>query len=214
MDITVAEFAIQRGVSERRVLELIKSGAVQARRSGGRWFIDVLEIKKRGQLRRSMNPKMAHALIGRLSNGPWQKGLDPVQKHRIKLHLVELQNHENPSWLLSSWLRKRGEVMSLRANPSDLRALHLDNRIIPSGVSDSRSGISTSDFVEGYIDKKLVKQFQKDYLLVDSNAPNVILRIVNFQLERPLPFGFVLADLADHNGPRENSQVARLLRAL
>jgi len=214
MDISVAEFAIQRGVSERRVLELIKSGAVQARRSGGRWFIDVLEIKKRGQLRRPMSPKMAHALIVLLSNGPWQKGLDPVQKHRIKLHLVELHNHEKPAWLLSSWLRKRGEVISLRANPSDLSKLQLDNRIIPSGVSDPRGGISTSNFVEGYIDKKLVKQLQKDYLLVDSHAPNVILRNVNFQLERPLPFGLVLADLADHNGPREDSQVARLLRAL
>jgi len=214
MDVGVAEFADQRGVSERRILELIRNGDVRARRSGGRWLIDVQEINKRKQLRRPMSPKMAQALIALLSNGSWQDDLDPVQKHRMKRHFAELQNHKYPSWLLSSWLRKRGEVMPLKANPADLRKLQLDDRIFLSGVNDSRGGISASDFVEGYIEKKCVKQLQKDYLLIDSDAPNVILRMVDFALERPLPMGLVLADLADHNGPREDSQVAKLLRAL
>lgn len=214
MDISVAEFADQRGVSERRVLELIKSGDVRARRSGGRWLIDVQEIDKRKQLRRPMNPKMAHALIALLSKESWQEGVDPMQKHRLKLHFAELQSHENPAWLLSSWLRKRGEVIPLKANPADLRKLQLDDRIYLSGVNDPRGGISASDFVEGYIEKKHLKQFRMDYLLVDSDAPNVILRMVDFALERPLPIGLVMADLADHNGPREDSQVAKLLKAL
>jgi hypothetical protein len=50
--------------------------------------------------------------------------------------------------------------------------------------------------------------------LVDSNSPNVILRVMNIKLERPMPIGFVLADLSDHNGPREDAQVVRLLRSL
>ena len=104
--------------------------------------------------------------------------------------------------------------MPMKANPVDLRKLQLDDRIFLSGVNDPRGGISASDFVEGYIERISVKQFRKDYLLVDSDAPNVILRIVDIALERPLPVGLVLADLADHNGPREDSQVARLLRAL
>jgi excisionase family DNA binding protein len=214
MDISVAEFADQRGVSQRRVLELIRKGDVRARRSGGRWLIDVQEINKRKQLRRPMNPEMAHALIALLSNESWQEDADPMQKHRLKLHLAELQNHKYPSWLLSSWLRKRGEVISFKANLADLGKLQLDDRIYLSGVNDPRGGISASDFVEGYIEKKYLKEFQKDYLLVDSDAPNVILRMVNFVLERPLPVGLVMADLADHNGPREDSQVARLLKAL
>lgn len=211
---SVAEFADQRGVSERRVLHLIKRGDVRARRSGGRWLIDVREINKRKQLRRPMSPKMAHALIALLSKESWQEDVDPMQKHRLKLHLVELQNHDYPAWLLSSWLRKRGEVIPLKANPADLRKLQLDDRIYLSGLNDPRGGISANDFVEGYIEKKYLKQFQKDYLLVDSDAPNVILRIVDFALERPLPIGLVMADLADHNGPREDAQVARLLKSL
>ena len=211
MDMSVAEFADQRGVSERRVLELIRKGDVRARRSGGRWLIDVQEISKRALLRRPMSPKMAYALISLLSNGAWREGLDPVQRHRMKRHVAELKNHKYPGWLLSSWLRKRGEVMPMKANPVDLRKLQLDDRIFLSGVNDPRAGISASDFVEGYIERKSVKQFQKDYLLVDSDAPNVILRMVDIALERPLPMGLVLADLADHNGLREDSQVAKML---
>ena len=214
MDMSVAEFADQRGVSQRRVLELIRNGDVRARRSGGRWLIGLQEINKRALLRRPMSPKMAYALIALLSNGAWQEGLDPVQRHRMKRHVAELQNHKYPGGLLSSWLRKRGEVMPLKANPVDIRKLQLDDRIFLSGVSDTRCGISASDFVEGYIERKNVKQFQKDYLLVDSDVPNVMLRIADIALKRPLPIGLVVADLADHNGPREDSQVVRLLRAL
>lgn len=214
MDMSVAEFANQRGVSDRRVLELIRNGDVRARRSGGRWLIGVQEINKRGQLRRPLSPKMAHALIALLSNWSWQEGLDPVQKHRMRRHFAELKNHKYPSWLLSSWLRKRGEVIQLKANPADLLELQLDDRIFLSGVNDPRGGVAAGDFVEGYIEKKFISQFKRDYLLVESDAPNVLLRMVNFELERPLPIGLVMADLADHNRPREDSQVARLLKAL
>lgn len=214
MDMSVSEFSIHRGVSERRVLELIKNGDVRARRSGGRWLISAQEMNKRGLLRRPMSPRMAHALIALLSNAPWQEGLDPVEKHRIKHHFAELQIHKHPAWLLSSWLHKRGEIMQLKANPVDLHALQKDDRIILSGVNDPRSGLLVNDFVEGYIDKKHVERFQKDYLLVDSDAPNVILRMVDFPIKKPIPMGLVLADLADHNGPREDSQVAKLLKTL
>jgi hypothetical protein len=168
MDIGVPEFALRKGVSERRILQLIAKGDIKARRS--------------------MSPKMANAFI--------DKGL---------------RHHDQPALLLSSWLRKRAEVNKLRAHPADLRRLLLDKRIVASGISDPRSGISASDFVEGYGRKNSLKQLQKDYLLVPSEDPNVLLRIINIRMPDPLPMGYVLADLADHVGPREGSQVERLL---
>jgi len=214
MDMSSAEFAQQRGISERRVLQLIKQGDVRARRSGGRWFIDAQELNKRANLCRPMSPVMAHSLILMISGSSGQSDLDPVQMHRLKKHLAELQAHQHPAWLLSSWLRKRGEVISLSAKPIDLKKLKSDHRVFLSGLSDPRSGISAIDFAEGYIDKKNVRKLKDEYLLIESDVPNVILRMIDLKLERPLPIGLVLADLADHNGPREDAQVARLLRQL
>ena len=214
MDMSSAEFAQQRGISERRVLQLIKQGDVRARRSGGRWFIDAQELNKRANLCRPMSPFMARSLILMISGSSEQSDLDPVQMHRLKKHLAELQAHQHPAWLLSSWLRKRGEVISLNAKPIDLKKLKSDHRVFLSGLCDPRSGISAIDFAEGYIDKKNVRKLKDEYLLIESDAPNVILRMIDLKLERPLPIGLVLADLADHNGPREDAQVARLLRQL
>ena len=114
------------------------------------WLIGVQEINKRALLRRPMGPKMANAMIALLSNGAWQEGLDPVQRHRMKLHFAELQNHKYPGWLLSSWLRKRGEVMPMKANPVDIRKLQLDDRLFPSGVNDPRGGISARITIDKY----------------------------------------------------------------
>ena len=214
MDISSAEFAQQRGISERRVLQLIKQGNVRARRSGGRWFIDSQELNKRANLCRPMSPFMARSFILMISGSSEQSDLDPVQLHRLKKHLSELQAHQHPAWLLSSWLRKRGEVVSLSAKPIDLKKLKSDQRVFLSGLNDPRSGIAASDFAEGYIDKKNLRKLKEEYLLIDSDAPNVILRVIDIKLDRPLPIGLVLADLADHNGPREDAQVARLLRQL
>jgi hypothetical protein len=214
MDIGVAEFAVRKGVSERRILQLIANGDVKARRSSGRWFIDVKELSRRPNLRRSMSPKMADAFIDLLSHIDLPEGLDPAEKSRLRNRLEELRHHNQPAWLLSSWLRKRAEVNKLRAHPADLRRLLSDERIIASGISDPRSGISASDFVEGYVQRGSLKQLQKDYLLVASEDPNVLLRIIDIPLQDPLPLGFVLADLADHAGPREDSPVERLLRKI
>jgi hypothetical protein len=214
MDIGVPEFAARRGLSERRVLQLIKNGDVRARRSSARWFIDVGELSKRPNLRRPMSPKMANAFINLLSHGDAPDGLDPVEISRLRNRLEELHHHENPAWLLSSWLRKRAEVIELQAHPADLHRLLSDKRIIASGINDPRSGISANDFVEGYVQKNSLKQIQKDYLLIPSEDPNVLLRIISIPLQDPLPLGFVMADLADHNGQREESQVKRLLRKI
>lgn len=214
MDIGVPEFALSRGLSERRVLQLIEKGDIKARRSSGRWFIDVKELNKRSNLRRPMSPKMAQAFINLLSHGDVPEYLDPKEKSRLRNRLEELRHYDQPAWLLSSWLRKRAEVNKLRAHPADLHRLVSDERVVASGISDSRSGISASNFVEGYIRKNSLKQLQKDYLLVPSEDPNVLLRVINIPLQNPLPLGFLLADLADHNNPREESQVERLLRKI
>jgi hypothetical protein len=40
---------------------------------------------------------------------------------------------------------------------------------------------------------------------------NVWLHVVDRAVPRPAPLGLVIADLADHDGPREDNQVQSLL---
>lgn len=87
----------------------------------------------------------------------------------------------------------------------DLPNLARDLDVIPSGLSDSRSGISSQDFFEGYVLKKDLRNLRRKYLLVSSEQPNVILGVVDYELPRPIPIGYVIADLAQHIGVREQS---------
>jgi hypothetical protein len=51
-----------------------------------------------------------------------------------------------------------------------------------------------------------------DHLMAEVVAVNVWLHVVDRVLGRPAPLGLVIADLADHDGPREDARVRELLR--
>lgn len=65
-----------------------------------------------------------------------------------------MKSDNDPVLLLNSWLRGRAENQNYTINLVDLPNLASDMNVIPSGVSDSRSGISSQDFFEGYVLKK------------------------------------------------------------
>lgn len=55
----------------------------------------------------------------------------------------------------------------------------------------------------------------EDFLLSEKGRPNVLLHVLTAPvLEEPVPLPVLLADLADHDGPRESAAVERLLADL
>jgi hypothetical protein len=109
---------------------------------------------------------------------------------------------------------RQHRLVKVAANPADLAEIAGDPRLVPSGISDERSGLSAARELEGYVASDAMPGFLRDNVLIDSDAPNVRLHVVNKLPERPLPLGLLLADLADWNGPREDARVVELLRSV
>jgi hypothetical protein len=214
MDIDVREFAQKRNISERRVLQLIEQGDLRARKLSSRWLIDAAELSNPSNLARPMSPKMSKAFLDLLSKSELPVLLDSAEKFRLRKRFVLLKQHQEPALLLKSWLRKRAENRHYGINVKDLNQIRQEPKIIPSGVSDPRSGLSANNFFEGYVNKNWIKAVEKKYLLVPSNKPNVILRIVDEELSRPIPYGYLLADLAEHYEARDRAQVSFLLKKI
>jgi hypothetical protein len=214
MDIDVRDFAQKRKISERRVLKLIESGDIRARKLSSQWLIDASELSKPSNLSRPMSPKMSKAFLDLLSNLELPAELDPAEKARLRKRLNFLRSQIEPDLLLRSWLRKRAEVRHYNINLRDLEQIREDSEIIPSGVSDPRSGLSVNNFFEGYVNKRKIKSIEKKYLLVQSARPNLILRMVEEDLPRPIPYGYLLADLAEHYEVRDRAQVSSLLKRI
>lgn len=206
------EFAARKKISERRVLQLISQGDLKARRLSSQWLIDAAELSRRPNSSRPMSPKMSKAFLELLSQKKIQDPLDPAEKSRLNSRIKKMKSDHDPVLLLNSWLRRRAEIQNYKINLMDLPNLARDLDVIPSGLSDSRSGISSQDFFEGYVLKKDLQNLRRKYLLVSSEKPNVILRVVDYELPRPIPIGYVIADLAEHDGAREQSQAESLVR--
>lgn len=211
MEIDVREFAARKKISERRVLQLIEQGDLKARRLSSQWLIDAEGLSRRPHASRPMSPRMSKAFLELLSEGKIHDPLDPAEKSRLNSRIKKVRSDRDPALLLNSWLRRRSEKQSFKINPKDLPHLAKDLDVIPSGLSDPRCGISSQNFFEGYALKKDLPRLRKKYLLVSSEQPNVILRVIDYKLPRPAPIGYVIADLAEHEGAREQAQAARLI---
>jgi excisionase family DNA binding protein len=210
----VSEFASQLGISPGRVRQLISAKRITATKSGGTWLIDQSQLKLRALSSRPMSKTIATNFIYLLSDMDWGDNLQPSERSRIKDYFAELKSNDNPAALLAAWLKAFRSVHKLHLNPNDFNALRAERKIVASGVSDKRTGLSQSDFFEGYVESKDLKEIKRKYLLVESDNFNVILRTSSMSLTKPIPFGLVLADLADHNQPREDKQVKALVRAI
>jgi excisionase family DNA binding protein len=210
----VSEFASQLGISPGRVRQLISAKRITATKSGGTWLIDQNQLKLRALSSRPMSKPIATNFIYLLSDMDWGDNLQPSERSRINDYLSELKSNDNPAALLAAWLKAFRTQHKLHINPIDINSLRVDKRVVPSGVSDKRSGFSQSEFFEGYIENKNLKDIKRKYLMVESDSPNVILRTSSINLDKPIPVGLLLADLADHNQPREDKQVKILVRAI
>ncbi|MEO6019723.1 MAG: helix-turn-helix domain-containing protein [Knoellia sp.] len=128
--------------------------------------------------------------------------------HRLA-EAVESRDHDS----LLAWLSNRSSRRLFVAAPSDLNALREDQRLVPSGLSDPRSGMDDLRLLEGYVKADDVDAIASDYWLelpgID-DRPNVVLHVSPV---RPPAIGPMLlaADLAEHGGPRELVRAHELL---
>jgi excisionase family DNA binding protein len=128
--------------------------------------------------------------------------------HRLA-DAVESRDHDS----LLAWLSNRSSRRLFVAAPSDLNALRDDPRLVPSGLSDPRSGMDDLRLLEGYVKADDVDAIASDYWLelpgID-DRPNVVLHVSPV---RPPAIGPMLlaADLAEHGGPRELVRAHELL---
>jgi len=212
--VSVEAYAAWRGISEQRVRELLRAGELSGRRVGkSQWEVDDVAFAARPRSSRPMSPRMAWALIRMMSGEPLGN-VAPSERSRLRSKLLKLQSSQDPAALLSAWLKSRGERKAFSIAPQDLDDLEADDRVMRSGISDPRSGISSGDKAELWVrNGERLNSVIKDYLMIPDPKGQVILHSGGNHPDPVAPIGLVLADLADWNGPRENGKVAELLAA-
>jgi excisionase family DNA binding protein len=213
MEISVAEAAERVGVSSRRIRERIAQGDLVARRVGRAWVLDEVQLGRSERVARPMSERVAWAFLDLLGGGRGE-GVSQPEQSRLRKKRELLRNGDAPA-LLRSWLPNRARVRRYAASAMDLPALRDDPRVVCSGVSDPRSGLAAAGTVEGYIAARDLEVLAREYLLSDKGQPNVVLHVlVDRRLPDPVSLPVLLADLADHDGPRESAAVERLLGEL
>jgi excisionase family DNA binding protein len=213
MEVSVAEAAERLGVSSRRVRERIARGDLVARRVGRAWLLDETQLGRSPRVARPMSPRVAWAFLDLLAGGSGE-GVSQPEQSRLHRKLERLREGDAAS-LLRSWLPKRAPVRRFAVAAADLSALTEDPRVVRSGVSDPRSGLAAAGTVEGYVDGDVVEDLVAEYLLSAEGRPNVILHVLTGRsLPDPVPLPLLVADLADHDGPRESAAVERLMKEL
>jgi hypothetical protein len=209
MEVDAAEAARMMGVSAVRARQLAREGRLRARRVGGRWLVDVASLPSARRRGRPMSPRIAWALV-RISEGRVADWVEPRESYRLREALGRLTVDDEPELLLRSWLASRAERMTLSADEVD--SLRVDPRVVVSGVSDERSGLSAAGDLEGYVRAEDAAAVRRDHLLIDAGSDaNVVLHTGPILPEGPVPVLLLAADLADHDGPRELARARQLI---
>lgn len=210
MELGLSEVAERLGVSERRARQLVASGQVPARQVSGRWLVDEAAIPRSSRTSRPMSARVAWDFIGLLS-GQRAAVITQPEQSRLRAKRRQLLESADPAALLRSWLPRRARLERFAVAPRDAAGLFADAHVVPSGISDARSGLSASAEFEGYVHVDDLVGLVTDHLLSRSGRSNVWLHVSDRLLGRPAPLGAVMADLADHDGPREDARVRSLL---
>jgi hypothetical protein len=158
---------------------------------------------------------MAWGLIDQLSGGShgFADRLSPHERYRQRERVDRLKASDDPVPLLRSWLRRRAERIQLYCAPGDLGDLAQDARVVKSGISDPRSGMSAASELEFYVPLRDRAAVVAEYLLGPSARPNVVVHVSHYVMPEPPPLIVLAADLADHNAAREESQARKVLQA-
>jgi hypothetical protein len=210
MEIGVAEAAGKLGVSVQRVHQLLSNGSLIGRRVGRQWILDEAQCNRNPAVSRPLSERMAWGLVDVVS-GIREPHVAPSEKYRLSKLADRLHSASEPADLLRSWMKLRAQRLPVACAPADLADLAADSRVRASGIADVRAGMSAAGELEGYIEKEHWNAIRKEFLLIPSARPNVFVHVVEGDLVGDLDPFLIAADLAEHNGPREDAQVRHLL---
>ncbi|MBF4622711.1 hypothetical protein [Clavibacter sp. VKM Ac-2872] len=211
-EISAAEYAKEQGISARRVQAAASAGVLPARKIAGRWVIDTAE-SRHDEVGRPLSSRSVHALLARLSgDDTWRAGLSASEAGRVTGRLARLRDSPDAAEALAAWMRSaRPAARPFLVADEDLEDLRGDPRVVAGGISDPRSGMSDAGELEAHLQVDDLDPIVHEYLLVPADRPNVLLHVHERPVQRPLPLGELIADLAQHRGPRERAAAAHLL---
>lgn len=203
----MSEVAARLGVSIQRVHAMLHAGELDGRQVSGVWLLDEAQLLKPRKLGRPMSAWVAWAAVLGASDASW---LSQPERSRLSRRLCRLHEDPNAPQLLSTWLAARAEPVNLSAPEPD--ALHDDPDLVPSGISDPRSGMSGGHGSEFYAQPGTLQHVIRKHLLVEDPAGQVRLREAPLSLEAPVPLLLLAADLADRGRSREMRRAAELIQ--
>jgi hypothetical protein len=214
VEVDVHTYAQRHGISVRRVQAAAGAGSLPARKLAGRWVIDTDTARDHAP-GRPLSARQSRALLAHLSaDATWRDGLSASECQRVVLRAARLRGDSSPAHLLAEWIRSaRPLPHGYRVADADLEDLRADARLTRGGISDSRSGLSDAGALEAHVAAVDLDGVVQEFLLVPDARPNVLLHIDDELPGRPLPLGDLIADLAQHEGPRERDAAAALIEA-
>ena len=137
---------------------------------------------------------------------------DPQAAWRWRQRRRRLTEDPAPEAVLASWVASRGRRLALAGR--EVAAVVADLRLVRSGLSDPRAGLSAADLAEGWVSAADLDVFCRDHLLLPATAtPSVIVHVapVGVTLPDPVPLLLLAADLADHHQPRPTARARELI---
>ncbi len=208
--ISVADAASQLGVSPRRVRAMLASQDISGERIGTQWMVESASLPSFGRRAgQPFSPRVAWAFIA-VAEGKTPDWVSPSELSRLRSRWRKLRDSPDPLPVIrSSLARRAGRSRLSGPEPSRVGG---DPRVIATGASDPRAGMSTAQFAEGYVHSLDLESVKRKHLLLPAVGPeNVVLRAVDGPVPRPLPWLAVVADLSE-GGAREAQQALVLFR--
>ena len=218
MSITVDSAARALDVSPAQVRTMIRRGEIRARQEAGRYVIDPTDLStvSRRSPVRPMGYRMLAGLLNALDGRPVdEQELDPVVRHRLRRHLDELRDADDPAALLAAWSATRYRRVVRAPSPaSDVVRAADDPRVRLGGVSDPRSQIVVAPGeLHGWLFTDELDRFLRDHHLVEGPGAAIVLTVTG---EPPpdgqVPSSWVMCDLARVPGVRERGRAAEMIR--
>lgn len=220
MERSVAEYAEEAGISERRVRKLAESGQIAARKYGSSWVISEPSVIYASHRQGSGRPlgeaaawDLALMLDGYMSSSQRRAR---TRARAILLRSFEGEQGYDPQVekLAMRWLNARATTKYFRAVAGDMNDIRNDPRLQATGVSHPKSGLLQADEFEAYVLRSDYVQVVDDYMLIDTARArtNVTLRVIDAtEIPRVIPRLIIAVDLLERGTTREVSAGQHLL---
>lgn len=204
---SVADAAVELGVSARRVRQLLASGEIHGQQLGRSWVIDGADVDRLRPKRvgRPWSAASAWAVLELAAGG--KPELSPVERSRARKRLAG-----NGLAGLVDQLRSRSERREMYVHPSALDRVGDDAEVVRSGVSALGVydvDLIASDEAEVYVRSSNVAGFMDPYALQSNpDRSNLVVRIVDDDVwpfeddARVAPWPVVAVDLLDAHDER------------